>query len=218
MKKALIIANGFQQKKSLIKKLKDIGFDFIIAADGGANSLMKLKIYPNIVIGDFDSIKSNTIKWAERQAKIIQIKRQNDTDVEKAIKYLIRNNFNEAILLGGTGDRLDHSIANIGFIIKYSKLIKLYLIHINSVLYTISGINDINVRKDETISLYAFDSKTKLTSFGLKYKLNDTSLMFGEKDSTSNVALTDKIKINVKGGIAIIIRNLSEVLADGFIF
>ncbi|GAB4139042.1 MAG: thiamine diphosphokinase [Ignavibacteriales bacterium] len=216
-KKALIVANGFQQKKALIKKLNKLGFDFVVAADGGANNLMKINVIPDVVIGDFDSIESSTLNWAKKKSKLIQINRQNDTDVEKAIKYLIKEKFTEAIILGGTGDRLDHSIANIGFIIKYSNRIKLFLIHINSILYTISQATEFNVKKGETISLYAFDPKTKLTSSGLKYKLNNSSLMFGEKDSTSNVAASDKIKIEAKDGIAVIVRNLSEAMENGFI-
>lgn len=216
-KKALIIANGFSPKKSLISKLKKESFEFIVGADGGANNLKKINVLPDLVIGDFDSISESTLRWAEKKSSVIKIKRQNDTDVEKAIKHLIKNGFDEAIIIGGTGDRLDHSIANIGFVFKYSKQIKLYLIHMNSILFVISGIKEFKTRKGEVISLYAFDKKTRITSSGLKYKLNNASLMFGEKDSTSNVAISDSIKIEVKNGIALLVRNLAEEITNGFI-
>ena len=47
----------------------------------------------------------------------------------------------------------------------------------------------------ETISLYGFNSKTKIISEGLYYPLKNISLPFGVKESTSNLAAGKESKI-----------------------
>ena len=60
-KKALIIANGDINKDPLLKLLKkEHSFDdgyMIICADGGFNNCIKMGLYPDLVIGDMDSIE-----------------------------------------------------------------------------------------------------------------------------------------------------------------
>jgi len=85
----------------------------------------------------------------------------------------------------------------------------------DSILIPYSGYNEIKVRKGEIISLYTFKPGVEVSAKGLKYKLNKTSLMFGVKDSTSNIAVSNKISLNAENGIAFLIRGLKEVLADG---
>lgn len=217
MKKAILVANGFTPSKSLINSLIKLGYTFIIGVDGGNNFLIKLGIIPDLVIGDFDSIKKVNLKRLNKLTKVKIIKRQNDTDVEKAIKFLIRHKYTEAILLGGTGNRLDHSIANISFVLKYFDKIRLSLVHLDSILTPYSGDVTLATKINEIVSLYTFNPETLVTSSGLKYRLSKTSLMMGVKDSTSNLAVRNKVKLNIINGVAIIIRNLKLVLSNGLI-
>ncbi|MCH7973671.1 MAG: thiamine diphosphokinase, partial [Bacteroidetes bacterium] len=60
MKKCIIIANGKCPKKSELKYFVEQGYSTIICADGGANSALKLKINPDYIIGDLDSIEGST--------------------------------------------------------------------------------------------------------------------------------------------------------------
>jgi thiamine pyrophosphokinase len=69
----------------------------------------------------------------------------------------------------------------------------------------------------EIISIYAFDSKTKIKSYGLKYPLKNISLPFGKKESTSNEAVHKEVKLNVKGGKIFIIRDYEIMKKYGLI-
>lgn len=211
MKKCLIIANGKSPRKSIIEYLKGKNYSKIICADGGANSLKKINIFPDYIIGDLDSILPATLKYYDKKSKIIRIKRQNDTDVEKCLKFAIKNKFNETILLGVTGDRLDHTFCNLGIVLKFSDKINIKLIAENSILIPYSNSVSINTKKGETISLYGFNRKTKINSSGLKYPLKNTDLPFGEKESTSNVAVSDNVDLKIKGGKIFVIRDLNTV-------
>jgi len=217
MKKAIIIANGDAPKKSQINYLRKIGYNTIICADGGANSAKKLNIIPDYIIGDLDSISKKNLDFFEKRSKIIYYKRQNDTDVEKSLKFLIKKNYEEVVLLGSTGNRLDHTICNLGIVIKYFPKIKISILHGNSFLRAHSKDVELKTIPKEIISIYGFDKKTKIKSTGLKYPLENISLPFGESESTSNVAIKNKVKLKIKGGVIFIIRDFKTMQDNDFI-
>ena len=82
--------------------------DFIIAADGGMRYLDGLGIKPDLIIGDFDSsdepVTGDVIKLPVEK---------DDTDSVFAVRYCLEHGFREIHIYGGTGGRLDHTIANI---------------------------------------------------------------------------------------------------------
>lgn len=217
MKKCIIIANGRAPSKKVIKFFKNRGYSTLICADGGANSAFKLGLVPDYIIGDLDSINSETLKYFSNKSKIIRIKRQNDTDVEKCLKFAHKKKFSEALLLGVTGDRLDHTICNLGIVLKFFDKIKCNIVAENSYLTATSESILLKSLPGETISLYAFSSKTRITSNGLRYALHNSTLAFGERESTSNVSTKDEIKLKVKGGIVFIIRDFNFISKNDLI-
>lgn len=115
--------------------------------------------------------------------------------------------FKEVILLGVTGDRLDHTICNLGIVIKFFNKIKIHISAENSFLSAFNKTVQIKSKINETISLYAFNKQTFITSKGLQYPLQKSNLAFGEKESTSNVSISEMIELKIKGGIVFIIRD-----------
>lgn len=218
MKSAIIIANGDYVLKSRINYLIKSNVQAIIAADGGANLCYKLGIIPNYIVGDFDSIKSEVKEYFKNKSEFIHIKRQNDTDVEKSLKVTIRKKFKKVYLLGGTGDRLDHSICNLGIVLKFYSQIKVVVIHRESILIPYNGSLELLTIPKETVSLYAFNSNTIISSTGLKYPLKNSRIPFGEKESTSNEAVAYKVKLNIRGGIVFVIRNFNLMKKNDLIF
>ena len=216
-KKCLILANGRPPAKSVITYLMKSGYSTLICADGGANSACKMELVPDFIVGDLDSINENTLKQLRRKSIIKKISGQNDTDVEKCLNFAIKKGFEEAILVGVTGDRLDHSFCNLGIVLKFFEKIAVSIIAENSFLSAYKGNMNLLTKKGETISLYGFDQKTKITGKGLKYPLNNTSLPFGQKESTSNVAVADKVDLNIKGGRIFIVRDFKFMRKNGFI-
>lgn len=211
IKKCLIIANGKPPSKRVISFLKSKGFNKIICADGGANTARKLNIIPDYIIGDLDSITPENKYHFAKLTNIIQIKRQNDTDVEKCIKYIIKKGYKECVLLGVIGNRLDHSFCNLGIVLKYSDEIRVRIISEQSVLSVAEKELKIRTIPGELFSLYAFDESTRITSRGLKYKLSETALPFGKRESTSNVALKEEVYLKITGGRIFIIRDFDIV-------
>ncbi|QQS38182.1 MAG: thiamine diphosphokinase [Ignavibacteriales bacterium] len=215
MNKYLVLANGNPPAKSVISYLNNIGYNKLICADGGANKALSLKLKPDIIIGDLDSISSKTLRYFKGKSRIIRLKRQNDTDVEKCLKHLISKKINEVILLGVTGDRLDHTFCNLGIVLKFYNKIKITIIAENSVLQPVTGSATFITKSKEIISLYGIDPKTKITTKGLKYSLNNENLPFGIRDGTSNLALGNEITLNVKKGIIFMIRDFNVMKRYG---
>jgi thiamine pyrophosphokinase len=217
LKKCIIWANGKAPKKNVLFFLRKRNYNTLICADGGANAAYKLGIIPDVIIGDFDSISKETLTAFKNKSKIIQFKRQNDTDVEKCLKYAIKKKFTDAILVGVTGDRLDHTFCNLGIVIKFFDLIKLSIIAENSYLTAYTGKVEIKTQKNEIISLYGLNPKTKIKSYGLKYPLDNVALPFGQKESTSNEAMSDEVKLNISGGKIFVVRDFKVMKKNGFI-
>lgn len=213
MKKCIIIANGKAPKKSIFPFLGAQGYSTIICADGGANSARRLKIMPDFIVGDLDSIHPETFDFYKDKTKIKRIKSQDDTDVEKCLKFAIKNHFEECVLTGVIGDRLDHSFSNMGIVLRFAKLISLKVISERSFLTVHKGNFSLKTISGETISIYAFDRKTKISSTGLKYELENSTLPFGIRESTSNEALGEKVTFSVRSGNVFIIRDFNVVKA-----
>lgn len=217
MKKCIIIANGRTPSKKVISFFKKKGYTTLICADGGANSALKLGLVPDFIIGDLDSVSAEAINFFSDKSTIIKIERQNDTDVEKCLKFAIRKGFSEALLLGVTGDRLDHTICNLGIVLKFYYKIKCNIVAENSFLTPTDNTTLLKSKPGETISLYAFSSKTTITSDGLKYPLRNSTIPFGERESTSNVSVKEEVKLIVKGGIVFIIRDFKFISKNDLI-
>ncbi len=82
--------------------------DFVIAADGGFDSLAKQKIAPNLLVGDLDSIGNvpTGIEILRFNAK------KDETDMHLALLAGARRGYKIFEIHGGTGGRCDHTFAN----------------------------------------------------------------------------------------------------------
>ena len=79
----------------------------LVAADGGADSLLAMGHRPLATIGDFDSI-SAAAREALGTAALIHDPGQDDTDFDKALRRIAAP---LVLALGFTGDRMDHTLA-----------------------------------------------------------------------------------------------------------
>jgi thiamine pyrophosphokinase len=217
MKKCIILANGKPPKKNVIAFFQRKGCCKLICSDGGTNTALKMNLIPDVIIGDLDSISSEALKKFKAVSKIIRLKRQNDTDVEKCLKYAIKNKFDEVLLVGATGNRLDHTFCNLGIVLKFFIQIKISLIAEDSFLKAYTGSVELKTSMGETISIYGISPKTKITSNGLRYELKNTALPFGVRESTSNIAKKNLTHLKIKEGVVFVIRDAKTMIENDLI-
>lgn len=93
--------------------------DFIIAADGGYDSLAAAKIVPNILIGDMDS---RTVGKIPESIEVITYPVEKDeTDMHLSYLEGARRGFTDFVIVGGTGGREDHTLANYALLLYMSE-------------------------------------------------------------------------------------------------
>lgn len=88
----------------------------IIGVDRGVEFLYRNKIRPDYIVGDFDSISDEIIRYYREETKV-PIREYNPvkdaSDTEIAIRLAITLGCDKMIILGGTGCRIDHVWANV---------------------------------------------------------------------------------------------------------
>lgn len=87
--------------------------DFYICCDSGLKHREKLGIVPNLIVGDFDSYK-NPHMDAET---IILPCEKDDTDTVFAVKEALSRGFQDFLLVGVIGGRLDHTLGNVSLLL-----------------------------------------------------------------------------------------------------
>lgn len=80
---------------------------WLVAADGGADQILALGRRPDLVIGDFDSISSET-RAILGAARLHRVETQDTTDFDKALDAIAAP---FVMAVGFSGGRLDHSLA-----------------------------------------------------------------------------------------------------------
>lgn len=85
------------------------GADCVIAADGGLLNLRALGVEPDICLGDYDSGPMPE----KREGVIVLPRQKDDTDMHYAARRILAMGAQRAVLLGGMGGRLDHTLANL---------------------------------------------------------------------------------------------------------
>ena len=81
-----------------------------------------------------------------------------------------------------------------------------------SIIIPVQGVYTFLSRAGETISIFAFEKKTRISTLGLKYPLNKESLAFGERESVSNEAAGEIVSLKVVNGSAILVRDTKVVM------
>lgn len=83
--------------------------DFIIAADGGADTLKLHGIKPHLLLGDMDSVRQHP----KGVARLRFPKQKDDTDLALAVRLAAARGYRRVKLYGALGGRMDHSLANL---------------------------------------------------------------------------------------------------------
>ena len=125
-KRTLIVAGGELSPAFLQSYLASHEVEDLIAVDRGMDVLLQAKnvtmgtvpivtFFPDLIVGDFDSTREKGPEaFREQGAEIEVYPREKDfSDLESALKAAIRRGSTEITVLGATGGRLDHFLANV---------------------------------------------------------------------------------------------------------
>lgn len=87
--------------------------DFNIFCDSGLRHEEELKLKPDLIVGDFDSYKNPDTDIET----IVLPCEKDDTDTVYAVKEALKRGFDEFLLIGVVGARLDHTLGNVSILL-----------------------------------------------------------------------------------------------------
>lgn len=194
--------------------MKNIYGQNIIVCDRGLEALYQLKIIPNHVVGDFDSVSPNVLTFYQNKPQVVfhtYNAEKDNTDTDIALKLAIKLKSSKITILGALGKRMDHAIANI-HILKdaLESEILCQILDEHNRIYLIN--KEMTLEKEKIygkyVSLIPLTSTVEgLTLTGFKYPLNNYDLPVGTSLGISNEIIEDRAHIKMEKGILIVIES-----------
>ena len=87
--------------------------DYVIYCDCGLRHMDGLGVEPDLIVGDFDSYS-----YPEYDTETIVLPcEKDDTDTVFAVKEALRRGFEDFLLIGVVGERLDHTLGNVSILL-----------------------------------------------------------------------------------------------------
>ena len=212
-KKAIIICGGFIPVDFALETIREFEPDGIIAADKGLEFLYQQKIVPDAIVGDFDSVSKKVLSHyvGEKTISIYQHDAMKDcSDTELAIEVAMELGHEEIIILGATGNRLDHFWGNVQSLkIPLDANVNAVILDGNNRIRLING--DFKLRKSESFghyfSLFPLGGVIQnLRLEGAKYPLEGGRLTPWNSRFVSNEIVDEELKIAFDDGIVILME------------
>jgi thiamine pyrophosphokinase len=230
-KTVYIFASGEFSKKALFLLSDDCDEKTVICVDGGlrhyealkedksfSKTMLHKKLIdrsPDLIIGDFDSspysFEEVSAKYTD--SKVVRLQSEKDeTDMEHAIMAAIDESPDEIVMLGSTGTRLDHTLANATLLFRLADMsIKGTIVDDNNVISALTerlSFEKLSERDGMYVSLVPMSDKVEgITYTGLKYGLRDATLNFSSPRGVSNEFSGGEASIKIMRGKALVIMS-----------
>ena len=92
--------------------------DYIIFCDSGLKHMENLRVQPSLIVGDFDSHENPQLDIET----IVLPCEKDDTDTVYAVKEAIKRRYDNFLLIGVVGARLDHTLGNVSILLHLDSL------------------------------------------------------------------------------------------------
>ena len=179
--------------------------DYVVFCDSGLKHLEQLQARPSLIVGDFDSHENPRLDVET----IILPCEKDDTDTVFAVKEAIKRGFEDFLLIGVVGARLDHTLGNVSIL--------LYLDSLGKKGCIIDDYSEMEIVSEMPVSItddYSFFSLLNITGCakgititGAKYPLADAEISCEYQYGVSNeVLLGETATVSVKHGKLFLIK------------
>lgn len=217
-----IICGGPIDNEFAATFIKQQNVDCVIAADKGLQFCYKKRIFPDYILGDYDSIQPEILEWYRSQSKVpvtTYPAEKDDTDTAIALAKALEIGSNKIYLLGALGGRMDHAIANMQIlktVLEYTseyeleKQIEAYIADPQNLICLID--KERILKKEDQFGKYVSflpftDTVDGITLEGFKYPLNMYTMKKGESTGVSNEIVDEKAKVTLQSGILLMIQS-----------
>lgn len=208
--KILIITGGTIELEFLQERLIIDQYNMIIAADHGLLAADMLNLSMDYIVGDFDSVPEKILqKYREISTPIKTFPREKDkSDTQIALELALMHNPTEIHLIGATGTRLDHVLANLHLLMLPLQLgVDAFLMDPHNKIYLKkSSFRIIKAHQfGDYVSFLPFTTKVcGLTLKGFRYPLNNIILNSGSSLCISNEIKEEEAYVEFSEGILVV--------------
>lgn len=201
--------------------LKGKKIDTVVCADSGLHAAAQLNLPVDYFMGDFDSVSPELLERYKKQTvsdsgqtRWVQYPCEKDaTDTQLAIEWIVEHGAEELLMLGATGGRLDHFLANMNLLMLPMKRgIPASIMDSRNKIYLID--RDTVIKKKDVfgkyISLQPLTSQvTGVTLQGFRYSLKDYTLTIGSSIAVSNELAEDVAEavVQLREGVLTVIES-----------
>ena len=164
----ILAAGDFPKKGGAAWKLL-AGAQRVIACDSAADAYRRhFHKWPDVIIGDLDSIPPHFLP-SPFSFLLVRDADQDTNDLEKAMAYCARQGWRNPVIVGATGKREDHAIGNVFRALDYG----LTIVTDYGRFIPVFAKATFKVKKGAAVSIFAPDPKTRMTSKGLEWSLDN---------------------------------------------
>ncbi len=184
----VVLADGaFPHKPKILELLTKA--EKVICCDGSAGKLLHFGRTPDYVVGDLDSVETN--------------------DLTKAVQFCIEKGWGKIAILGATGDREDHTFANVSLLASYQqKLEKVVMISDFGVFVPINQTTEFTSEVGQQVSIFSLTPDCPISVRGLKYPIKERKLL-AWWEGTLNEAVGQSFIVQLHGiGSAIVYKTI----------
>lgn len=186
-----------------------------VGVDRGVLTLINEGIIVDKAFGDFDSVKEEELAFIKKHVgELLTFPPEKDeTDMEIALSWAMKQAPEKIRIFGATGGRLDHFFANIQLLFKpmaLQKSVPIEIIDRQNIISLIQAGTHTIERNDEYtyISFIPFHEEVEgLTLVGFKYPLTLRHIPIHSTLCISNELISDIGTISFSEGILMVIRS-----------
>lgn len=186
--------------------------DLVICADNSYERARSEGINVDIAIGDFDSGCEADMSSI---GHVIRVPREkDDTDTMLCIKEAILRGYDNIVIAGGIGGRLDHTVANLqALAYAYEQGVHAELRDKNNTAFIISkddGEVEIGNHHDRYLSVFAYDKSATVSELGVKYQIENAVLSNSFPLGVSNEIIGSSARISCSDGRLLVILSKKQ--------
>ena len=212
-KKTVIVSGGMLEEDFVLPILKSEETEFVIGVDKGLEFLYKHEIKPDYIVGDFDSVSRELVDYYREELNVPirefnPVKDASDTEI--ALRLCLGLNRKSILILGGTGNRIDHLWANVQCLqIALQAGVDARIVDSHNQIRLLDS--DITLKKSEAFgpyfSLFPLEMPVdELSIRGAKYPLQKHFLKPSDSLCVSNEFAEDEVTISFVYGKVILME------------
>ncbi len=207
-----ILISGGTVTAAFLKEVREQYKDAVVyAVDGGLAVAEAAGIVPDYLVGDFDTADAALVARYEERCVTIRHQPEKDaTDTELAVDEALARGADQLILLGATGSRLDHTLANIHMLYRVLMAGKMAWILNENNRITLHD-KPFLCKRENLFGTYVsflpfFGEVTGVTLRGFKYPLSEKTLTAGISLGISNEGQDETLEVSFLSGYLLMIE------------